>query len=246
MKKIAFHLQKGGVGKTTLSGTMAYDLSFKGKTVLVDCDPQGNASDWFSQNFEYELADVLNGKIHIKDAIVEIAPNFYLLPTLGLNGGLKLYGETKLNDEPFIFCDLFEMLEQLGFDYVIADLSPGMGRLEKSVLMACDKAITPMTPEHFSLKGITAFSNDLKQLKRAMRKAPKHIAIVINAFDSRIKQHCEILEGATKSVDFSFVKVPVDPVFRKSQREMKSPQQLGGMKPDTAIAIREIGEILCH
>lgn len=246
MKTIAFHLQKGGVGKTTLSGTVAFELSHKGKTLLVDCDPQGNASDWFVEKMDYELADVLSGKIHVQKALVNAAPGLDILPTLGLDGGLRLYGETKLNDEPFIFCDLFEEVKEMGFDYVVADLSPGMGRLEKSVLMACDEAITPMTPEHFSLKGISAFSNELAKLKKAMRRAPKHLAVVINAFDGRIKQHCELLAGASNAINFSFVKVPVDPVFRKSQREQKAPQILGGMKKETEAAINEIGELLCR
>lgn len=244
MKTIAFHLQKGGIGKTTLSGTLAADASYKGKTILIDCDPQGNASSWYLNDLKYELADVLTGKIIVTDTIVrDVLPNFDILPTFGLDGGLKLYGETKLNDEPFIFCDLFDDLKKLGYDYVVADLSPGMGRLEKAVLIACDNVVTPMTPEFFSLDGISIFANELAKLKKAMRRAPKHEIIVLNAFDARIKQHCEISKIA-QTLDYNVITVPVDPVFRKSQAEHTSPQKYGRIKAETEKAIRAIGNLL--
>ncbi len=244
MKRVAFHLQKGGVGKTTLSGTMAYDASFKGKTILIDCDPQGNASSWFLKQFEYELADVLTGKILIQDAIVkDLFPNFDMLPTFGLDGGLKLYGETKLNDEPFVFCDLFDELENLGYDYLIADLSPGIGRLEKLVLIACETVVTPMTPEFFSLDGLDIFDHEIKCLKSSMKRAPIHDTIILNAFDARINQHRVIAESA-QQLKYTLVTIPVDPVFRKSQSKGVSPQEFGGIKPHTEEAIRSIGEIL--
>lgn len=240
MVTVAFHLQKGGVGKTTLSGTMAYDASLKGKTIIVDCDPQGNVSSWFLKTFNYELAEVLTGSMQVQDVIVNVSPNLDILPTFGLDGGLKLYGETRLNDEPFVFCDLFDKLEQLGYDYVIADLSPGMGRTERLTLVACDFVVTPMTPEHFSLDGIEIFDSELKRLKATMRKAPKHDMIVLNAFDARIKQHCEIAENA-KKLKYKLVTIPVDPVFRKSQADNLSPQKFGGLKPLTEDAIKTIG-----
>ena len=58
MKSIAFHIQKGGTGKTSCSGSIAAGLARKGhKTILVDCDQQGNASSWFLTNpIDYELA----------------------------------------------------------------------------------------------------------------------------------------------------------------------------------------------
>lgn len=240
----AFHLQKGGVGKTTLSGTLAVDASYKGKTILIDCDPQGNASSWFLKKFEYELADVLTGKVMVNDAIVkDVLLNFDIIPTFGLDGGLKLYGETKLNDEPFVFCDLFYELNSLGYDYIVADLSPGMGRLEKAVLIACDKVVTPMTPEFFSLDGITMFDNELTKLGKTMRQAPKHSMIILNAFDARIKQHCNIADTAY-NLPCKVFTISVDPVFRKSQAANLSPQMYGGMKPLTESTIKEIGNLL--
>lgn len=78
---------------------------------------------------------------------------------------LKQYAKTRLNDEPFIFEELGEELNSLGYETVIYDLSPGMSRLEKSVLLAMDEVIVPLTPEYFSVDGITIFNNELQKLR---------------------------------------------------------------------------------
>ena len=62
MKTISFALQKGGVGKTSISVSTAAELAKYGKTLLIDADPQGNASGWLISELEYELADVLLNK----------------------------------------------------------------------------------------------------------------------------------------------------------------------------------------
>lgn len=243
MKTIAFHLQKGGVGKTTLSSTIAHELKNHGKTILIDGDPQGNTTSWHITNApKFELADVLQGKASAAEAVVSI-DGIDILPTFGLDGGLKLYGETRLNEEPFIFIDLLEDLSKLGYNFAIFDLSPGIGRLEKAALISADEVVTPMTPEFFSLDGIEIFTNELDRLKKNFKKAPAHKKIVVNSFDARIGQHVEI-EKRTKNLKFEIFTVPVDPVFRKAQASHKSPQMYGGMKPETHEAIKKIGESL--
>ena len=124
-KTIAFHLQKGGVGKTTISGTLACQSALDGfRTLLIDVDPQGNASSWFLRKTpKYELADVVQGRCYIKDALVPVeqVPNLYLLPTFGIGGVLKNYSETKLAEEPFVLQDLVNELSK-DFDHIILDL----------------------------------------------------------------------------------------------------------------------------
>ena len=243
MKTVAFHLQKGGVGKTTLSGTVAAQAATVGRTLLVDCDPQGSVSSWFLKDVKQELSDVLNGNEYTHGAICNISENFDILPTVGLDGGLKLYGEAKLCHEPFVFCDLMDTIKELQYEFVIADLSPGMGMLEKAILIACDEVVTPMTPEVFSLDGILIFANQLQKLGKTMKRAPKHSIVVVNAFDGRIRQHCEI-EKITRELEYKVIMIPVDPVFRKSQAAKTTPQKFGGMKLLTEEAIKTIGDLL--
>ena len=144
-KSIAFHLQKGGVGKTSVCGALACQSALSGKrTLMIDCDPQGNLSSWFLKEApKYELSDVLQGKCFWKDSVVKVddIDNLYILPTFSIGGSLKNYSETKLNDEPFIIQDLVGELSS-EFERIVLDLSPGLGKLERSAIIACNEVIS--------------------------------------------------------------------------------------------------------
>ncbi|MBG0767950.1 MAG: ParA family protein [Spirochaetaceae bacterium] len=247
-KTISFHLQKGGVGKTTISGTLACQSALDGySTLLVDVDPQGNASSWFLKEApQYELADVVQGRCYIQDAIIPIPQiqNMSLLPTFGIGGTLKLYAETKLAEEPFVLQDLVHEVSD-SFDRIILDLSPGLGRLERAALISSDEVITPMTPEVFSLDGLEIFIDELARLKKNLRSTVSHSKIIINSFDNRIKQHRDIYNAACKGV-FTVYKIPVDPLFRKAQEAGYAPQLFKargrGLKESTVGAIKTLNK----
>ena len=123
MKSFSFLNRKGGTGKTSLSVTCAIQLALQGhKTLLIDCDPQGNSSSWLANNFQYELADVLTGKVKVEDAISQtIVENLYILPTFAINGNLQAYAST--TNKYYAFADIiFPAVSD--FDYVISDTSP--------------------------------------------------------------------------------------------------------------------------
>ena len=246
-KTVAFHLQKGGVGKTTISGTLACQSALDGKsTLVVDCDPQGNVSSWFLEKApKYELADVLQGKCFVQDAIVDVPgiDNLHLLPNFGIGGTLKTYSETKLSEEPFVLQDLISQLSE-SYDHIIMDLSPGLGMLERYSLIASDEVITPMTSEVFSLDGLEIFIHELAKLRKNLRANVKHDKIIINSYDSRIKQHRDIYAAALESGKYKVYLIPVDPIFRKSQEAGKAPQLFKvrgrGMKEATAGVFEEL------
>lgn len=246
-KTVAFHLQKGGVGKTTISGTLACQSALSNKkTLIIDCDPQGNVSSWFLQSApKFELADVLQGKCFVGDAIVKIPniDNLYILPTFGIGGTLKIYSETKLAEEPYVLQDLVSEVSK-DFDHVILDLSPGLGMLERAALIASDEVVTPMTSEVFSLDGLEIFIHELQKLRKNMRSAVKHNKIIINSYDTRIKQHRDIYAAALESGNYKVYLIPVDPIFRKSQEAGKAPQLFKvrgrGMKEATAKVFDEL------
>ena len=246
-KTVAFHLQKGGVGKTTISGTLACQSALDGKkTLAIDCDPQGNLSSWFlKEPPKYELADVLQGRCFARNAIVSIpeVENLFVLPTFGIGGTLKNYSETKLSEEPFILQDLVKEISE-EYDHVLLDLSPGLGRLERSALIASDEIITPMTPEVFSLDGLEIFIDELAKIKKNMRSNVKHNKIIINSFDGRIRQHRDIYDAAESSGRFKVFRIPVDPLFRKAQEANRVPQLYKvrgrGLKDSTIQALNEL------
>lgn len=246
-KTVAFHLQKGGVGKTTISGTIACQSALEGfDTLIIDCDPQGNISSWFlDETPKFELADVLQGKCFVYDAILPVKgiERLSVLPTFGIGGTLKVYSETKLADEPYVLQDLITEVSNK-YEHIILDLSPGLGRLERSALIASDEIVTPMTPEVFSLDGLEIFIDELARIKKNMRSNVKHNKIIINSFDERIRQHRDIYTAAEESGRFKVFKIPVDPLFRKAQEANKVPQLYKvrgrGLKPSTVQSIKDL------
>lgn len=222
MKTIAVSNFKGGVGKTTTAGHLAYLFSLKGKTCLIDCDTQGNASQWMiTEPFKNELADVLSGDSSPADSMIKIKDNFFIIPTKGKDGKLRNYAEIKLNEEPFIFDDLKKSIEKLDFKYLIFDMSPALNRLERSVLSAADEVITPITPEIFSISGILTFTHELNKIKKNLRLNIDHNKIICNNINMSFKIHREALE-ALRGNDYSIYTIPQDIEIKKAQEANKT------------------------
>lgn len=222
MKTIAVSNFKGGVGKTTTAGHLAYLLSLKNKVCLIDADSQGNSSQWLlTMPFNYELADVLSGTATPGEALQLVKDNFYIIPTRGKDGNLRNYGEVKLNEEPFIFDDLRQAIEGLNFDFLIYDMSPALGRVERSVLSAADEVITPITPEMFSINGILTFTHELNKLKKNLRLNITHEKIICNNVNLSFKIHKDALE-ALEGNDYDVYVIPQDSEIKKAQEVNKT------------------------
>jgi len=246
MKTIAISLQKGGVGKTSLAVSLAVELaSFSGAVLLIDADPQGNASAWVGNDtLDFELADVLLERIPLEKAIIKTSvTGLYLLPTAGLGGDLKMFSESQARDDPFCFRRLVKEVAKLGYAYTIIDLSPGWGAIERSSVIASDEVITPVLGDSFAIDGLQIFAENLKALRKRMETdKPKYNKIIVNAIDGRIKQHSEIITAIKNNAgtNLEIYEVPVDPAFRLAQRKHISLQVLNSIKADTRIALNAI------
>lgn len=222
MKTISISNMKGGVGKTTTAGHLAYLLSQKGKTCLVDVDPQGNASQWFlTKPLDYELADVLSGDVETAAALQELKEGFYILPTKGKDGRLRNYAEVKLNEEPYIFDDLKQVIEGLGFQYLVFDMSPALNKLERAVLAAADEVIIPITPEMFSVAGILTFTHELNKIKKNLRLNIISEKIIVNNINMSFKIHKDALEALQEN-NYNIFTVPQDTEIKKCQESNKT------------------------
>jgi len=199
-KFIAFHVEKGGTGKTTMSGNMAAVLSDMGKKVLMlDCDPQGNLSSWYiTEGFNNDLCDVLQGKVILKNAIVSIKNNLDIVGTFAINGELKEWSETTLFQKPFAFPDLLDQIRNLNYDYAIFDLSPGISNLEKSILSNMDEVIGVLSAEFFSLDGLEIFENELEKLRKDRRAKFTADKIIINRVNKSYTLHKSYLTEIEK------------------------------------------------
>lgn len=226
MKKIAFHIQKGGVGKTTLSGTLAVWLARQGRKVLfVDCDPnQGSSSTWLLKDdskVEWDIVDVFLGKTKVQDALQEIEENLFLIPCLPLDSSLRESLDPKLQKATYLVEDLCGEFEKLNFDFAVFDLSPAFALWEQKLLLAMDEVITPLTPEFFSLDGIAIFAHELQELNKQNRKNVKHKKIICNMINKSFKRHLNFLEEI-KKLDYEIFGIPQDSKIPNAQYQKMS------------------------
>jgi len=221
IKTIAFHNLKGGVGKTTISGNIGHCISLKNKkTILIDCDIQANLSNWFikkDRGYKYELVDVLQGDIKVKDSILEVRDNLYILPTKANNSNLKSYADMKLIDELFIFDDLNSEFEKLGFEYAIYDLAPNMSILEKAVLLCCQEVVTPITAEAFGFSGIELFYNKLQQMKKGYKREIRFNKIILNIINNSFDAHKFFQDQFKEIQNYNLYKIGQDRKIADSQ-----------------------------
>lgn len=248
MQAKAFHLQKGGVGKTTLSVSVAWELAeLELRTVLIDCDPQGNASSWLLEGRvepDHELADVLLGNATPEEVAVQVAGDLWCIPTFGLTHTLIDYGRSGLASEPFVMADL---VGQLPFDMAILDLGPGLGNIEQAALVAADEVVLVMTPEYFSLDGLETWGERARRIEKGLRVKIPYNKLVVNALNRGIRQMSEVHAEAVK-VARNLYTIATDPVFRKAQAEHLPAQayEATPMKPINREELRRLAKDLAN
>lgn len=247
MKKvITFALQKGGVGKTSISVSVAVNLAQNNyRVLLIDSDPQGNATTWLDiQEMNLELADVLMRKCSVKEAILPTkVKNLSIIPTAALGSELRVYSKTEANGRPMILRRILREIKD-DFDYVIIDTSPAFGPLEESCLLASDEAITVLNIDEFSTDGLITFHTNIESLadrhdtdKVFMNK------IILNGRDFRLSQQNDYLQRMETTAEQSNMKlyiVPVDQSFKKAQSIHFPIQFLTETKKETLSVISQL------
>ena len=192
MKILSVVNQKGGVGKTTSAINLAAYLALgKRKVLVIDLDPQGNASSGLGiREAEAGIYEVLSGDATIEESIVPTEQkNLFLLASSSDLAGATV----ELNEHPH---RLKEVLGDLkGFDLVLIDAPPSLGALTVNALVASHGLIVPLQAEYYALEGVAGLLETIDRVKDALNKQLKTLGIVITMFDGRTKLAQQVEEN---------------------------------------------------
>lgn len=196
-KILAIINQKGGVGKSTTAVNLAAALGAAGKEVLlVDLDPQGNATSGYGidkRDIGQCVYNVLLGETPVEDVILaKVGKGVDVLPsTISLAGA-----EVELVNEMARENRLKNALGSLRgrYDYILIDCPPSLGLLTINALVAADKLLIPIQCEFYALEGVTKLLDSMKRVKSVLNPSLDIYGIVLTMYDSRTNLSKQVVD----------------------------------------------------
>lgn len=200
---IAIANQKGGVGKTTTSINLSASLAAKGKKVLmIDTDPQGNATSGFGidkNDLEDTIYELILGECSVQDCIIkDVIPGVSVLPSnVNLAAAeIELIG---IDKKEYILKKEIDWVKD-SYDFIIIDCPPSLSMLTVNAMTTADSVLVPIQCEYYALEGLSQLIHTVNLVKERLNPELDMEGVVFTMFDSRTNLSNQVVENVKNNL----------------------------------------------